>query len=88
MTSGGLQFVYKRNGQERSRVGLDVSRKVGKACRRNTVKRRLREVFRNHRGLLAGSFDVVIRVIPGSGELYSYRNIEQAFRKFAEKTAG
>ncbi|MDH5477477.1 MAG: ribonuclease P protein component [Nitrospinota bacterium] len=75
------------NHLERSRIGLDISRKVGKAVRRNRCKRLLREVFRTNRFRLAQDYDLVIRVTPGKRPL-EYRNILREFVTFAEKTAG
>jgi ribonuclease P protein component len=42
-----------------TRLGITVTRKVGKAHQRNVVKRRLREAFRRHRHALPEGLDVV-----------------------------
>lgn len=54
---------------ERPRLGVTVSRRVGKAVVRNRVKRRVREVFRTRRALLPGLADVVVIARPGAGDL-------------------
>ncbi len=48
------------NRQPCSRFGLAVSKRVGKAVVRNFVKRRLRELFRQHKFLLDPPADVVV----------------------------
>jgi len=83
----GITVLYKANGLGRSRLGLDISKRAGKAPARNRYKRLIREVFRLHRSRLAGNYDLVIRVNPGKGAL-DYRNILREFLIFAEKTAG
>lgn len=50
-------------------LGVTVSRKVGKAVRRNRVKRCIREWFRHHRGALPPRSDVVVIARPGAAEL-------------------
>jgi ribonuclease P protein component len=50
------------NGLEYSRIGISVSRKIGKAVVRNREKRIIREVFRKLKGNRRFSFDIVIVV--------------------------
>ncbi len=49
----------KANGGE-LRLGITVSKKIGKATVRNRAKRRLREVFLANRERLCGGYDIVI----------------------------
>ncbi len=44
----------------RSRLGITVTRKVGRAVTRNMIKRLVREYFRLNRHLLSGEWDINI----------------------------
>lgn len=50
------------NGLGHHRLGLTVSRKIGKSVRRNRLKRRLREIFRTNRPGNQPGLDIVINV--------------------------
>lgn len=77
-------LVFLRpNRQGRTRLGITVSRKIGKAVKRNFLKRRLREFFRLHRPLLPRSTDIVIIAKKGIPEL-SYRMICQDLDRFTK----
>jgi ribonuclease P protein component len=54
-----------------SRLGVTVSRKVGRAVVRNRVKRRIREWFRVNRCSLGGAVDLVVIGRPPAAELTS-----------------
>jgi len=62
------------------RLGVTVTKKVGSAVGRNHVKRRVKEVFRQHRALFPSSSDVVVIAKRGAVEL-SYQDILGQFSR-------
>ena len=57
---GFVILVADGDGQGRVRLGITVSRRVGKAVVRNRVKRRVREWFRRERAQMQRNLDIVV----------------------------
>ncbi|MBU1692975.1 MAG: ribonuclease P protein component [Verrucomicrobia bacterium] len=58
---GRFMVLWLRSGEGASlRLGVVTGRKVGEAVERTRARRRLREVFRRHRHLFEGAWDVVL----------------------------
>jgi ribonuclease P protein component len=61
-----LVLLVVPNELQRTRVGITVSSRVGKAVVRNRVRRRLREALRARYSALPTSSDVVVSARPAS----------------------
>ena len=58
--SGGVVVYCLPNKQGKSRLGLTVSTKVGKAVVRNRVRRRFRELYRHHLTDIKPGMDILM----------------------------
>ena len=56
--------LKRKDNNEIRRLGLVTSRKVGKAVKRNTAKRRLREIFRTNKHKLTPGLDIIFILKP------------------------
>ena len=81
-----LVIIVDRNTLPLTRLGITVSRKAGKAVRRNRAKRLIREYFRTHLGRFAPGFDLVV-IVKKAEVLVSLRDVEQRFEHFFRKAA-
>lgn len=57
---GYLVLYARKNRTHTNRVGITVSKKLGKAHIRNRVRRRLREIYRLHEDLFQPGWDIVV----------------------------
>ena len=58
--NGFLVLYARKNRTESNRVGVTVSKKLGKAHIRNRVRRRIREVYRLNEELFQPGWDIVV----------------------------
>ena len=58
--NGYLVLYARRNRTAANRVGITVSKKLGKAYVRNRVRRRLREVYRLNEDKFQPGWDIVV----------------------------
>ena len=59
--SNGYLVLYARpNREDKNRIGITVSKKLGHAVIRNRIRRRLREVYRLHEASFLPGWDVVV----------------------------
>ncbi len=73
-----------RNAQDRSRLGITVTRRTGSAVVRNRCKRLLREVFRRNKERFPIPMDVVVNARYSMVEA-TYAEVEAQFLSFIEK---
>jgi len=55
-----LVLYARKNRTETNRVGITVSKKLGKAHIRNRIRRRLREAYRLHEDKFQPGWDIVV----------------------------
>ena len=77
-----LVLVARPNSLETSRVGLSVSKRVGKAVVRNLVKRRLREAVR--RIDLREGWDILLIARKGAGEA-EFNALDRSLRSLCKR---
>jgi ribonuclease P protein component len=68
------------NQHSRSRIGITVTKKVGRAVKRNRIKRLVREFFRLNRHWMSGKWDISIiakRQAAGLSSEKAYRSLQE-----------
>lgn len=83
---GGKYFFlfFLKNDLPNNRLGITVSRKVGKTVTRNRIKRRLRDIFRQNKELVRPSCDIVVNVKRSAGSA-AYSMLEEDFKRTAQR---
>ena len=72
-------YAYHVQNQQ-PRLGITVSKKVGKSVKRNRMKRLIREAFRELRPILLPYYDIVVVGRKAACDL-SARQVEKSLRK-------
>jgi len=54
--------IHRKNGLGFTRLGVTVGKKVGKAVKRNRIKRLIREFFRHNKSDLIQGYDIAVIV--------------------------
>lgn len=73
-----------QNAQTHSRLGVTVTKHIGRAVVRNRCKRLVREVFRRNKWRLPEKLDLVVNVKHPMAEA-TYQETERQFLRFIER---
>ena len=79
-----LALYCRKNRQGRSRLGITVGVKVGKAVRRNQVRRRIREAYRVNEERFLPGYDLVV-VARVRACRACYRELERSLLQLSDK---
>ena len=77
-------YVLKKEGQEKSRVGISVSKKVGNSVKRNRARRLMRESYRQLKDIVPTGYDIIIiarNTITGRSFSEVDNSMKHAFRR-------
>ena len=79
-----LVLYILRNDQEINRVGISISRKVGKAVTRNRIKRLIKEYMRLNEEKMKVGYDLVVVVRAAAAEA-DFREISESLSDLLDK---
>ena len=79
-----LVLYARKNRSNRNRVGVTVSKKLGKAVVRNRVRRRLREIYRLNEDKFLPGWDIVV-VARTRAVGASFQKLTDSYLTLAEK---
>ena len=72
-----LVMYVRKNGSERNRFGISVSKKVGNSVVRHHITRLLRESYRLHEEMFHSGWDIAVIARSGAKDA-DFRDIEKA----------
>jgi len=77
--------MYVKNNQlDRTRLGISISKKVGKSVVRNKIKRRIKEIFRKSLAEIKKGYDVVITVKPQAADA-DFKTMESEIKSLLKR---
>ena len=79
-----LVLYARKNRTQTNRVGITVSKKLGKAVVRNRVRRRLREIYRLNEEKFLPGWDIVIVARSRAVEV-SFQKLNESLLSLAER---
>jgi ribonuclease P protein component len=79
-----LVLIYRRNNRPESRIGFSITKKYGKAVKRNRIKRQLREILRLQLQQLKHGYDAIFVVRKEAGGA-SYTELEGAVHSLLKR---
>lgn len=83
--ANALLVLYARKNQtDRNRIGITVSKKLGKAHIRNRCRRRIREVYRLNEAKFRSGWDIVV-VARSKAVTCSFTDLTKAYLTLAKK---
>lgn len=62
-------IVYRKNNKELNRLGISISKKVGKSVVRHRLKRLYRESYLRYKDRMKNGYDIIIVARKGAGLL-------------------
>ncbi len=84
--SNTIQIFIKQNNKKINRIGIAISTKVGKAVKRNRIKRLIREVYRDNNKSIKQGYDFVVLWNKKTAiEEANYYNIKDSMKKILER---
>ena len=78
-----LVMYLLENNQEKNRLGISVSKKVGNSVVRHRITRLIRESYRLHENIFNSGLDIVV-IARNSASSISYFEIESALLHLAK----
>jgi ribonuclease P protein component len=61
LVCGIFIFYFKKNNSSESRLGIAITKKFGKANKRNRIKRKVRDFFRTNE-IKSNGFDILVAI--------------------------
>ena len=77
-------IYYKDNQEEKNKLGIAISNKIGKAHIRNRLKRQTRAIIDEHRNLFKNNFNYIIMIRKTCKEA-EFNDMNNALKSLLEK---